>query len=128
MASTNDGNRRTFKAAADLSSSQYFIVKQDSNGDVVLAAAATDKLLGVLENKPTSGGNASVRLVNSAGTAKVKAGGTIAIGDLITADSAGKAVATTTAADNLLGRAIKGGAANEIVEFIPAGIVKYAVT
>lgn len=45
----------TRKAGADLSTKQFFFVKLNSSGDVVLCAAATDKPYGILQDKPTSG-------------------------------------------------------------------------
>lgn len=103
------------KAGADLSGNQFYLVKLDANGDVVLAAAATDKIHGVLLNKPKSGEAASVGRI---GVAKILAGGAIAIGDRITSDAAGKGVAAAPAAgtnNGTVGIALEAGAAGEIV-------------
>ncbi len=127
MATTVTGPTRTFKSTNDLSAKQYFIVKLTS-GEVVLAAAATDVLIGVLMNKPKAGENAEVQLINSQGTCKVIAGGTISAGNMLTADSAGKAVATTTTGNYLLGMALKDAVAGDIVEFLPGGHRRYAAT
>lgn len=106
---------RTFEAAADLDTKQYFIVRLDTNGKAVLAAGATGLLIGVLQNEPKSGEGALVRFV---GTTKVKAGGTIAIGDYVTSDANGKAVATTTAGDVVMGRALEAAVADDVVEIL----------
>lgn len=127
MSTTVTGPSRTFKAGADLRTKQYFIVKL-SSGDVVLAAAATDNLLGILMNKPNSAENAEVQLVNSQGTCKVVAGGSITAGNMITADSAGKAVATTSVGNYILGMALKDAASGDVVEFMPTGHRRYAAT
>src|SRR5690349_21662646 len=77
-----------------------------SAGTVVLSSAATDKHIGVLMNCPASGDTADMLLINNMGTGKVLAGGTIAVGDYLTSDSNGKAVATTTSGDIIIGQAI----------------------
>ncbi len=111
---------KSFKAAADLSTKQHFIVKQDGNGEIVLAADAADKLLGVL-NEPGEADDdtVSVRLRNAQGTAKVIAGGTVTIGAYITTDSAGEAVATTTSTDQVLGIALEAAVDGDVFEFMP---------
>ncbi len=77
------------KVGSDLSTKQFFLVKQ-STLTVALGAAATDTPLGVLQNKPTQTGEApSVRTL---GLSKVEAGGTFAAGDPLTSDGNGKAV------------------------------------
>lgn len=106
---------RTYEAAADLDTKQYFIIKLDANGKAALGAGATNLLVGVLQNEPKSGEGA---LVRHAGTTKVKAGGTIAIGDYVTSDANGKAVATTTAGDVVMGRAIEAAVADDVVEIL----------
>lgn len=55
--------RITLPAGADLSTSQYLFVKINSSGNAVLCAAATDKPIGVLQNSPASGGEASITVV-----------------------------------------------------------------
>lgn len=101
--------------AADLDTKQYFIVKQHTDGTMILAAAATDKIVGVLQNKPKIG---EAALVRWAGTTKVKAGGVIAVGAWVTSDANGNAVATTTDKDVVLGKYLgsASSAANDIVE------------
>lgn len=64
-------------AGADLSALQYTFVKQNSSGQVVAVAAATDIPLGVLQNAPTSGQEAEVLVV---GGTKLKAGATVTLG------------------------------------------------
>lgn len=86
--------------ATTLAAKQYYIVKQHTDGTAILSAAATDKHIGVLQNAPAVGQAALVRFI---GTTKVVAGGTIAVGAWVTADSAGKAVATTTDKDVVIG-------------------------
>lgn len=95
--------------ATTLAAKQYYIVKQHTDGTMILAAAGTDKLVGVLQNAPAVGQAALVRFL---GTTKVVAGGTISVGAWVTADSAGKAVATTSASDVVLGTYLGTGSAS----------------
>jgi hypothetical protein len=69
--------RITLKAAADLSGAQYCFVKLDSSGNAALCTAATDKPIGVLQNQPIAGKEASI-LVE--GGTKIKASAAISIG------------------------------------------------
>ena len=105
---------RTGTAGEDLSSSQYLIVQLDSSGDIEIGEGATDLLVGVLQNKPESGGSALYRFL---GTTKVVASAAIAIGALVTSASDGEAVTTTTDKDVVIGRALEAaGAAGDIIE------------
>jgi len=107
--------KRTCLAGADLSAKKYYIVKLDSAGAVVLAAAATDAIVGVLQNKPQSG---EAAVYAFGGTTKVILGGTVAVGAWVTSDGNGKGVATTTDGDVTIGRYIgtAAGASGDIAE------------
>lgn len=99
---------RSVAAAADLSAKKYFIVKLDSNGALVLADSATADIVGVLQNEPESGETALYRF---GGTSKVKAGGAVGVGAMVTSDANGKGVATTTDGNVAIGRHIGTAAA-----------------
>ena len=91
-------------AGADLSAKQYFLMRLASTAKTVLVAgAATAALIGVLQNDPKSGEAASVVC---AGLTKSIAGGAISPGDLVTANSTGQCVATTTANNKVAGKAV----------------------
>lgn len=96
----------------------FQIVKLDSNGKVTKSTAATDKHIGVIMNCPAAGDTADVLAINNEGTGKVQAGGNIAIGDYLTADSSGHAVATTTSGDIIIGQATMAAASTDLVEYI----------
>lgn len=85
-------------AGADLSALQYTFVKQNSSGQVVAVAAATDIPLGVLQNAPTSGQEAEVLVV---GGTKLKAGATVTLGThfLLGTTSAGAATPLAAGTD-----------------------------
>jgi len=127
MTITVTGPNRTFKSTNDLRLKQFYIVKLTS-GEIVLAAAATDVLIGVLMNKPNAGENADVQLINSQGTCKVILGGSVSAGNMLTADSAGKAVATTSTGNYILGMALEDGDSGDVIEFMPCGHQRYAAT
>lgn len=88
--------RATFVAGADLSTKQYTFVKLNSSGEVIAAAAATDIPIGVLQNNPASGAEASVTIV---GGTKIVAGAAIGEGGLVGTSSTGKAVALVAGTD-----------------------------
>jgi hypothetical protein len=128
---TVDQSRRSFKAGADLSAKQFYIVKVNGTTDesIIAATDATTGIhLGVLQNAPKSGDTASVLLRNANGTGKVVVGtGGCAIGDALTSGAttdAGKAIVTTTGNDQVLGFALHAASAGDIVEFVPAGFVR----
>jgi hypothetical protein len=92
------------------------IIVKLSSGQAVVATAATDKFIGVTMNKAAAGETASIRLRSSQGTIKVKAGGTIAVGDKLTTNGSGQAIATVTAGNEILGMALEAGASGDMVE------------
>lgn len=110
--------RLSRKAAADLSALQYTCVKLDVNGNVVAATAATDKIIGVLQNAPTLNQYADVLLRNASGTTKAKLGGTVAAGDYLTSNGSGLLITTVTGGNEIVGRATRAGVVNEISEVL----------
>lgn len=123
MATQTIGLTRTFQSAGDYSEKQYFIAWV-ANGIATLADDADvpgENIMGAIMNKPqaATGANVEVAMPHGGGTAKVKCGGTIAAGDQLTCDSAGKAVATTTSDDYVFGLALEDGDANDVIEYVP---------
>ena len=111
----------TLEAAADLSTKQYFGVVIDSSGQAALAGAgATNKIIGILQDKPDAVGRAGS--VGIYGKSKAVLGGTVASGAKVTTDANGKFV-TAAAGDFVCGICAKGGAANEVGEIflVPGG-------
>lgn len=104
----------TLVAGADLSAKQYYFVKLDSSGNAILAAAATDRPIGVLQNAPTAGQEAEVLIV---GGTKLVSSGVISEGAAIGTASTGKAVSLTVGTDTtayILGSAITEAAASDV--------------
>lgn len=119
----------SFRAAADLSALQYTFVKLDANGDVIACAAAGEKSVGVLQNKPKLGETAVVR---PHGLSKVVASAAIAANDFITTTAAGLAktalrlVQASGNASNVHGYALRAAAGVNVIITafisIPGGI------
>lgn len=82
----------SFVAGADLSSSQYMFVKLNSSGKAILNAAAGEDSIGVLQNNPTSGAIAIVRVW---GISKVVVGtdnsGVVTVMDPVATNASGQA-------------------------------------
>ncbi len=115
----NWGHDLSLVAAADLSTHQYKFVKLNSSGQVAIVAAVTDVPIGVLQNKPTSGKIATVRVE---GVSKVVAGGTITAGGITgrirSADGTATAaqVLGTGPTDIILGQVLKSAASGDVVQ------------
>lgn len=73
----NQNDQFTFEAGADLRDKQFYGVKKDANGRVILASAKGERILGVLQNKPNTGEEAQV-VLNPAGS-PVVAGAAITV-------------------------------------------------
>ncbi len=113
-----------FKAAADLSAKQFYIVKLTAENTVNIADAATAAIVGVLTNDPASGKAAAVAGPGS--VAPVITGGSISVGALVTSDANGKAVAASTEGSRILGIALSAstGADQYIkVLVVPGGVL-----
>ena len=116
MATMKDlGGSYARNAGADLSEKLFYLTKVDTDGDIVLAAAATDFVLGpvleaAVQDKPVT--------VQYLGEGKAITGGAITAGDRLTSDSAGKAIATTSSGNNVFGVALESAASGAIVPFV----------
>ena len=113
MSQSQHSGSKGYKATAALGAG---ILVKISSGEVVVATAATDKIIGVTENSCEAGEVVSVRLRNAQGTAKVKAGGNVSVGDYLTSDADGEVVATTTVGEEVVGLALEAGADNDLIE------------
>lgn len=112
MAMRNEGTlQKTFYAGATVAANR--IVKPGAdNTKVVVGAAATDKLIGVSDNLGAASGETLDVILD--GIALVKAGGTVAMGDLITSDATGQGVATTTASNRIIGVAMEDAVSGDL--------------
>ena len=111
MAFEIPGFSMTLVAGADLSSSQYTGVKVNASGQAVTTVNGDD-IIGVLQNKPTSGQAATIV---TSGVSLMKAGsGGVTAGDNASCD-AGGTVITSATGDSIVGVVLETGAANEFV-------------
>ena len=117
----------TFPAGADLSTKQYHLVEQASDGEVTAANAPGDAIVGVLQNKPAAAARAASVAIG--GITKVAAsstagGGAFTPGTQLIANSAGRVVefAGSDASHYIIGRSMDttttgtaAGAGNSII-------------
>lgn len=85
---------RSFVAGGNLASSQYKAVKLSADNTVVICDGATDKAIGVLQNKPASGATAEVCIF---GVTKWQGDADLAAGDYVGTSADGQADAKTPA-------------------------------
>jgi hypothetical protein len=116
----NEGNlvTRSAVAAADLSAAQFKFVAHTSADKVQTVSTAGVNCYGVLQNDPEA---AQLATVAVSGLTKVWAGAALVVGDEVSIDSSGRAVATTMGFS--IGRVRRAaGAAAEIavIELYPA--------
>lgn len=108
----------TAPANVDLSANQYFVVKFNGSGLLVLAGVG-DKGF-VLQDTPIAGVSGTFGLV---GKTKVQYGGTIAAGDYLAVNSAGKVVTATSTVTPTAGSYVAGTAGQHIVgQALVAGV------
>ena len=110
MAVTQSRDNRTLIAAADLSTSQYLFAAMDAAGK---AAVCDDgaQAIGVIEAGSIAGGASTITV---SGKVMVKCGGTVTIGDDVSAATGGLAV-NSTAGDIILGRAYEAGVTGQFI-------------
>ena len=108
------------KAAADLSTKQYYFVKLTAARTVNVCAAATDIPIGVLQNKPAAANRGAV--VRVAGSTKLVADAAITYGWLLGTSADGQAdrkIPGTDTTEYFVGQALEdAGAAGDIFEAV----------
>jgi hypothetical protein len=122
MASSFAQNMLSFKAGGVITA--YTAVKIGSDAQHVQAAsAASDKMLGIAQGAATAAED-TVEVAMPGGGAKMKLGGTVAAGDMLTSDASGYGVATTTNADKVIAQAQSAGVSGDVIGVaVIAGIV-----
>lgn len=116
-------NTWTWEAGADLSAAQYHVVSVATTGAVSLATATAanqanaSNFVGVLQNNPTSGKDATVALAGSI-TKAVKGAAAVAIGDTLTVTTAGKVSTATATTQVVVGQALSASTATAAGEVI----------
>lgn len=97
-------------ASATLAAKQYYVVQASSTaGEVkVGATAASDPILGIVQNDPAAG---EVALVQYGGIAKAAAETSVTFGSRVTTSSTGRVKTTTTDGDKVVGIALAASSA-----------------
>jgi phosphoheptose isomerase len=110
-------------AAADYSSSQYYLVAQNtSNGRATKVSTAGAKVLGVLQDDPSAAAQHCV--VRLGGVSKCVAGAAVSIGDALVADSSGRCITATANNQYVFGRALEAAtAAGDIISVALGGCI-----
>ncbi|MCB0252561.1 MAG: DUF2190 family protein [Anaerolineae bacterium] len=112
MSGRNEGLIKSFVPGAAIA--PYRCVKHDTtDNSVVQGAAATNPLIGVSNSLGAAANDDTVDVVFS-GIAEVEYGGNVTRGDLLTSDANGKAIATTTAGNRIIGIAMASGVSGDI--------------
>ena len=104
----------TMIASEDLSTSQYKILNVSGDNTVALRVAAGAGVLGILDNSPKNGENATVVV---AGLTRCMAGGTVAAGSWISVTASGTGLATTSG-QYILGKSITGVASGAYFQLL----------
>lgn len=113
------GLTASYPAAADYSTKQFYFMAVNSSGQAVLASAAGQAVIGVLQDKPSAADRPGCIMTH--GITKVLAGGTVAAGALVATDAAGKAVTATKARTDT---SDAGGATDPLIASYVVGIAK----
>lgn len=118
------------KAAADLSTKQYYCVELTAKDTVNVCGAATDVGFGILQNKPEAAGHgATVRVLGKTQAVVDGSGTNIAVGSWLGPNSSGVLVVKATADYSVCARANEAattsGAIIEVYAF-PAGFWRSA--
>jgi hypothetical protein len=133
---TNVGQDFTFNTDIDLTNNQFYFVQLGSDGFLDVVSTAGVRALGVLQsNENGTASTTKGATVRTAGTSKIQCGGTFSAGDLLSADSSGKAVKYTGATvftgtpytvsgSQVLGIAVESGSAGVVstMLFQPSGL------
>lgn len=106
------------KAAADYSTKQFRCVKVSAADTVSVCSGATDKAVGILQNKPGQYQAAEVAVL---GIAKGICGDTVTAGAQVGTDANGALVAKTTDLDHVIGVALEAGASGTIIAVLLTG-------
>lgn len=104
----------TVESSGDLSADQYKYVEFDGSGQAQVVGTQGNVALGILENKPSSQGEAAT--VRFDGTGKVIAGGAISAGDEVASNASGQAITASTSTDKILGQALADADSGDVVK------------
>ena len=121
----------TLKATGNVTPSRIVKLVSGTDHGVTISASATSPNIGVAQMgtrrapgtadddgyAAIAGENVGVYSAGS-GMSPVEIGGTVAVGDALTANSSGQAIATTTEGDFIIGWALEAGTTADIIEYL----------
>lgn len=111
---------RSYRAAAAIAAYRIVRFSDAANSSAVnVGSAANQALIGTTGKIGASAAGEMVDVYRS-DLNQVQLGGTVNAGDWLTSDASGKAIATTTAGDNVIGRAEQPGVADDIIDYFAA--------
>jgi hypothetical protein len=96
---------------------KFRIVKLVANDQVALATAATDLLIGTIDDIP-KGANDRTADIQIAYVAPIEYGGTVTAGAELTSDAQGRAITATVAGSRLIGIALQAGVLGDISQVL----------
>lgn len=109
--------------AAGAAITPYSIVKIGAaNHTVILAAAATDNVIGVTPLNAADAAGDTVDVI-IAGIAEIKLAGTVARGAHVASNAAGLGIATTTAGNVAIGTALASGVTGDIIPVLTGKVI-----
>lgn len=105
----------SYKAAADLTAKQYYVVELTAADTVNVCNAATDVAWGILQNKPNTNQGANVRHLGISMGVSDGSGTAIAVNDWVGPNSSGVLVKKATADYSTIGIAMDASSASGTV-------------
>lgn len=101
---------KSFVAGADIPANRAVKFGVDDN-TVILAAAATDSIIGISDIGGLNGQRLDIILAD---VGEISYGGTVTRGDLLTANATGQAITRTVAGSRVIGFAVVSGVIGDI--------------
>lgn len=117
----NNGLTKNYVAEGAISAARIVKVGANDYG-VLLAAAVSDKLLGVSTEDVDSASGERIDVIHE-GIASLKLGGTVARGDFLTTDASGQGVTAAPGAgtnNQVIGKALISGVSGDIIPVLVA--------
>lgn len=105
----------SYKAGADLSAKQFYAVELTAANTVNVCNAATDRPIGILQNKPRANEAAAVCHTGRTYARADGASVAIAVGDLVGPAAGGKLIKKATADFATIGTALSAAAADDLI-------------
>lgn len=113
MASSSEPKIYSFLSAAAIAKGVAVKAGADNN-HLAICSAKTDKSVGITQNSQDAA-EKTLEVALPGGGGKALCGGTVAVGDLLAPTTDGSLIATTTAGDTYIARAMQAGVVGDII-------------